>query len=383
MMKTDSLTHIRPVDSNLTDAASFPSGQLAVMQPANPLIVNLFNTFQVIGSEAYVNGLELPDGLLKKLLDNVLDVVQSKYPELFVPYDWLLKESERLAEGSRELMQVQYDLPTQLFRLMLTESNEILPKYTMALWEKGAVTLQEAQRSMLDDVFVKAGIQDGDHVLDLGCGWGASSNYLLAKFPNCRVTGLNLSHEQCQYMREKMKDPHTALGSGRFTLCEQDFNLANFDHRFDKVLAIGLFEHVGNLTKSFEKLATFLKEDGKVFLHFISSHLPYSTYSPFLNRYIFPHMRIWSYDAVPQHDQHLKTMKQWYLNGANYAKTLACWLENFDAHQDEIRTLDFSMDYSKFRRIWRFYLILCIAYFHMDQGNLLGNAQYLLTHRDR
>ena len=356
--------------------------QISTTTHNRDFFIRLFNALQIGVSEAYVNGLEIPDRALKASLDRVLGFVQSKHPELFVSYDWLLRESEQLAESSGELMKIQYDLPTQLFRLMLSESEEIYPKYTMALWETGADSLQAAQRCMLDDVFAKAQICDGDNVLDLGCGWGASSNYLLRKFPNCRVTGLNLSHQQCNYMRSQMENPDSALSSERFSLCEQDFNQAKFNQQFDKILAIGLFEHVGNLTKAFETLASFLKRDGKVFLHFISSHLPYSTYSPFLNQYIFPKMRIWSYGEVPQHNQHLVTLDQWYLNGANYSQTLKHWLQNFDAQQDEIQNLDFSMDYSKFRRIWRFYLILCMAYFDMAQGQLLGNAQYLLTHRE-
>jgi cyclopropane-fatty-acyl-phospholipid synthase len=348
------------------------------VQQSNSLVIQIFNRLQLLGAEAYINGLEPSDLILKGWLDGVLDQVQRHYPQLFVSYDWLLRESEQLAEGSRELMKIQYDLPTTLFQLMLGESALMHPKYTMALWERGAICLEEAQRHMLDDIFAKVGVEDGDRILDLGCGWGSASNYLLNRFPNCQVTGLNLSGRQCDYLRAKQQDPTSAISSGRFTLCEQDFNQANFDQPFDKILAIGLFEHVGNLTQSFAKLASFLKPEGRVFVHFISSHLPYSSYSPFLNRYIFPRMRIWSYDEVPQHHQHLVTRAQWYLNGVNYAKTLQCWLANFDAHQQEIAGLDVGMDYAKFRRIWRLYLILCMAYFDMDRGRLLGNAQYLL-----
>ncbi len=363
------------------DVTDQPGTQAAAQRYSNQpnaLAIRLFNGLQLLAAEAYINGLELPDQPLKHLLDGVLDRVQAHYPQLFVSYDWLLRESEQLAEGSRELMKIQYDLPTRLFQLMLGDSPNFYPKYTMALWERGATCLEEAQRQMLDDVFAKVGVQDGDRILDLGCGWGASCNYLLSQFPNCRVTGLNLSGRQCDYLRAKQQDSTSALSSGRFTLCEEDFNQAHFDQPFDKILAIGLFEHVGNLTQSFAKLASLLKPEGRVFIHFISSHLPYSSYSPFLNRYIFPRMRIWSYDEVPQHREHLVTRAQWYLNGANYAKTLQGWLANFDAHQKEISRLDVGMDYAKFRRIWRLYLILCIAYFDMDGGRLLGNAQYLL-----
>lgn len=366
-------------ESQIVDRQSeLKSVERSTITQPDSLAIQLFNGFQLLAAEAYINGLELPDNSLKRFLDGVLDLVQARHPQLFVSYDWLLRESEQLAEGSRELMKIQYDLPTTLFQFMLGESALMHPKYTMALWERGATCLEEAQRHMLDDIFAKVGVEDGDRILDLGCGWGSASNYLLNRFPYCRVTGLNLSGRQCDYLRAKQQDPTSAISSGRFTLCEQDFNQANFDQPFDKILAIGLFEHVGNLTQSFAKLASFLKPEGRVFVHFISSHLPYSSYSPFLNRYIFPRMRIWSYDEVPQHHQHLVTRAQWYLNGANYAKTLQCWLANFDAHQQEIAHLDVGMDYAKFRRIWRLYLILCMAYFDMDGGQLLGNAQYLL-----
>jgi cyclopropane-fatty-acyl-phospholipid synthase len=91
-------------------------------------------------------------------------------------------------------------------------------------------------------------------------------------------------------------------------------------------------------------------------------------------------MRVWCYDAVPCHDRDLKTIDRWYLNGSNYSQTLQQWLKNFDAHQDKIKTLNYGMDYAKFRRIWRLYLIWCIAYFDACKGEVLGNAQYLLTH---
>jgi cyclopropane-fatty-acyl-phospholipid synthase len=263
---------------------------------------------------------------------------------------------------------------------MLGEGEVIYPKYTMALWEKGASNLEQAQMHMLDDVIEKVQIKDGDQILDLGCGWGSAAHYILAKFPNAKVTALNLSHEQCEYMRQKRQDSTSYFNSERFTVCEEDFNQANFETKFDKILAIGLFEHLGNLTNSLQKLASFLKDDGKVFLHFISIRLPHNAYSPFLNKYIFPRMRVWCYDAVPCHDRDLKTIDRWYLNGCNYSKTLQQWLKNFDANQDKIKTLNYGMDYAKFRRIWRLYLIWCIAYFDACKGEVLGNAQYLLMH---
>ncbi len=334
---------------------------------------------QMALAESYINGLEIPDFLLKGFINTVLPIFYKYFPSLLVPYEWVLKESEELAESSHELMKVQYDLPEELFDLMLRENEPIYPKYSMALWEKGASDILEAQRHMLDDVIEKLDIKDGDEILDLGCGFGACCNYILAKFPNVKVTGLNLSHIQCEYMRKKMQDPQSLLSSDRFTLIEQDFNEAIFETKFDKIISIGVFEHIGNLTKALEKIASFLQDNGRVFIHIISIRLAHNMYDPFINKYIFPRARIWHYDQIPLRDRQLKTVDRWYMNGCNYAKTLRSWLKNFDANQDKIKTLNYGMDYARFRRMWRLYLLLCIAYFDACNGEVLGNGQYLLV----
>jgi cyclopropane fatty-acyl-phospholipid synthase-like methyltransferase len=99
----------------------------------------------------------------------------------------------------------------------------------------------------------------------------------------------------------------------------------------------------------------------------------------FINEYIFPNARVWDYDQVPLHNKDIKTLNRWYINGLNYAKTLKAWLDNFDRHQEQIKTLNYGMDYAKFRRIWRLYLLWCNAYFSACNGEMLGNGQYLLS----
>jgi cyclopropane-fatty-acyl-phospholipid synthase len=337
------------------------------------------NAIQMALAEAYIHGLELPDPLLKGLLNSFLPILYKYFPALLVPYEWVLQESDRLAEAADELIKLQYDLPEEMFALMLEEDDLSYPKYSMALWEKGATSLLQAQRAMLDDVIEKANIQDGETILDLGCGWGSVAHHILAKFPNARVTGLNFSHQQCEYIRKKMRNPQSYFNSERFTLVEKDFNEAVFDNKFDKIITIGFFEHIGNLTKSFQKIADLLKDDGKVFLHIISIRLPHNAWSPFINKYIFPKARVWHYEAVPLCDRDLKTIDKWFINGSNYAKTLQSWLQNFDNNQPVIKNLNYGMDYAQFRRIWRLYLLWCIAYFSSCHGEVLGNGQYLMV----
>jgi cyclopropane-fatty-acyl-phospholipid synthase len=201
----------------------------------------------------------------------------------------------------------------------------------------------------------------------------------MSKFPNVQFTGLNLSHEQCEYMRQKMQDPASHLSSGRFTLFEGDLNEAEFTEKFDKILSVGVFCHVGNLTHAFKKLATFLKPQGKVFIHIITVRTPNNISSVYTHKYIFPHGRYWNFDAVPNCNQDLKTVQRWYLNGINYSTTFANWLKNFDDSQAEVKTLDYGMDYNKFRRIWRFYLIWFVSNFASCNGEINGNGQYLMV----
>lgn len=367
------------IQSQLTLKADVNSKKPLAYQAVRTAIAG-FNMTLLAAAEAYINGLEIPDRVLKSLLEGSVQICYKYFPSLLVPYEWLLQEREHLAEGSRELMKIQYDLPEEMFRLMLGEGKLMYPKYTMALWEKGALNLEQAQMHMLDDVIEKVGIKDGDEILDLGCGWGAASNYILAQFPHVKVTALNLSHEQCEYIRRKMQDPKSYLSSGRFTLYEEDFNDVKFETKFDKIIAIGLFEHVGNLTKAFAKLASFLKNDGKVFIHIITTSLPNNITNPFIDKYIFPNMRVWSYDIMPTINKNLKTINRWYLNGVNYSQTLRSWLRNFDQSQAKIKDLNYGMSYVKFRRLWRLYLLLCIAHFDGGNGEILGNGQYLMVH---
>jgi cyclopropane-fatty-acyl-phospholipid synthase len=343
-------------------------------------VVELVNTVQMAAAEAYINGAEVPDPILRAFLDACMPFLFRYSPSLLVPYEWVLGETEHLAEESQALMRIQYDLPQAILNVMLGDWKLIYPKYSMGLWEKGAVNLEQSQIHMIDAMIEKMDIQDGDNILDFGCGWGCVPNYILSKFPNVRCTGLNLSHCQCEYMRKKMQDPESYLSSGRFTLHEGDLNDAKFDEKFDKILSVGVFCHVGNLTKAFEKLAALLKDDGKVFIHIITVRTPNNVFSPFLHKYIFPQARIWNYDAVPSHNRDLETIQRWYLNGSNYSKTLTNWLQNFDDNQATLKNLNYGMDYPKFRRIWRLYLRWCISYFDSCDGEILGNGQFLMVH---
>jgi cyclopropane-fatty-acyl-phospholipid synthase len=347
---------------------------------AERLMAGALNATQMAAAEAYINGLEIPDSVFRSVMNTSMSILFQHAPSLLAPYEWVLKESELLTESSPALMKVQYDLPQAMLNQMLGDWQVIYPKYSMGLWENGATDLEASQIQMLDQVIERLEIVDGDRILDVGCGWGCAANYIMSKFPNVRFTGLNLSHHQCEYMRHKMQDPQSFLSADRFTLHEGNFNDIQFTEKFDKIISIGVFCHVGNLTNAFQKLASFLNSDGKVFIHIITARIPNNMSSGFTHKYIFPHGRYWKYDAIPSHDRDLQTVDRWYINGINYHKTFTAWLERFDDAQASIKLLDYGMDYAKFRRIWRFYLIMLASAFATCDGEYNGNGQYLMTH---
>ncbi|PZO50299.1 MAG: SAM-dependent methyltransferase [Phormidesmis priestleyi] len=372
-IKKENFQHYIPVIGDIHDKSP-------LAYQATCGVVNVVNSVQMAVAEAYINGLEVPDPVLRSLFDTCMPVFFKHFPSLLAPYEWVLQETEDAAEGAKDLMKIQYDLPQGMLNRMLGDRSLIYPKYSMGLWEKGAETLEQSQMQMIDDIIEKLDIQDGENILDFGCGWGCVPNYILSKFPNVRFTGLNLSHEQCEYMRGKMKDPTSYLSSGRFTLVEGDLNEAHFEEKFDKILTVGVFCHVGNMTKAFSKIATFLKPEGKFFVHIITVRTPNNISSAYTHKYIFPHGRYWNFDAVPNRNKDLKTVKRWYLNGTNYSTTFAAWLQNFDDNQAYFGDLDYGIDFAKFRRIWRFYLIWFVSNFASCDGEINGNGQFLLVH---
>ncbi|MBV6625313.1 MAG: class I SAM-dependent methyltransferase [Rivularia sp. (in: Bacteria)] len=359
------------------------TGDISLKDPiaykSTRLMAGVLNGIHVASAEAYMNGVEIPDSVFRLLLHSSMPILFKHCPGLLAPYEWVLDESDSLAESSQELMKIQYDLPQTMLNLMLGDWEVIYPKYSMGFWENGAKNLEECQMHAIDLIIERLEIADGDHILDLGCGWGCVANYIMSKFPNVRFTGLNLSHQQCEYIRRKMQDSQSYLSSGRFTLYEDDLNRVEFAEKFDKILSVGLFEHVGNLTNSFQKLASLLKSDGKAFIHIITVRIPNNMSSGFTHKYIFPHGRYWNYDAIPNHNRDLKTVDRWYVNGMNYHKTLNAWLQRFDNYQDRIKCLDYGMNYKKFRRMWRFYLLLLGTIFATCDGEYNGNGQYLMV----
>jgi cyclopropane-fatty-acyl-phospholipid synthase len=328
--------------------------------------------------DAHLAGhLALPGALVQGLLNGYMQAYHWLEPLLGQYGSIQPAQTEEIAARSRELMDTHYNMPLSMFASTLGRSM----KYSMALWETGARTLDEAQETMLDDLCAKANLRDGQRILDIGCGFGSLAAHALRRFPRARVYGLTLSQTQADYMRARQTETGHPLSTDRFYLIQEDFNEVRFDQPFDRVVSVGVFEHVSNLSRALEKVRSFLTDEGACFLHYIvyrprPGETDAARQDQFMDRYVFPGGRIWSEMALAVHQRHLRIERAWFLNGSNYKRTLQAWLANYRANLETIRQE--SQLSPRQLRLWEFYLRACIAVFATAGGARYGNAQYLL-----
>ena len=292
-----------------------------------------------------------------------------------------VKPADTITECAAELMARHYDKPLALFEGFLGRTM----KYSMALWNRPGMGLDEAQVAMMDDVCLKADLDDGMKILDIGCGFGALSAHLLTKFRHSRIFGLNLSRVQCDYIKRRQKDVLDPLSEDRFHLIQADFSRFHSEEKFDRIVSLGFFEHVARLDLALKSVERLLASRGKCFLHFIVSQ--WQATDPlafekkgFIERHIFPGGRIHPFLRIPRRQDGLELLGTWFLSGKNYQQTLEAWLSGFLENRETIR-LQTGLCHEEMH-IWEIYLLSCIAMFKINDGEFYGNGQYLfgLTH---
>ncbi len=240
-----------------------------------------------------------------------------------------------------------YDVSNEFFALFLDESMT----YSCALFSRGAQTLEEAQEQKRELVCTKLGLEEGQRVLDVGCGWGSFPIHA-ARHHGVHVTGITLSEPQARLARERVAD---AGLSDRVEIRVADYReLA--DEPFDAIASIGMVEHVGasQIDQYSAVLAGMLRPGGVLLNHGIARvRHGEPEAGPFSERYVFP-------DAAPLHLSRIIAA----LEGAglptdhveglapDYAETLRHWVNNLDENLDEAQRLAGA----ERTRVWRLYL---------------------------
>lgn len=266
--------------------------------------------------------------------------------------------------GSRRNILAHYDLGNRFYEAWLDRSMT----YSSARFDK-ANDLEAAQLAKYRALAQHLELKPGDHVLEIGCGWGGFAEVAASEF-GARVTGVTISDEQLEYARARME---RAGLSDRVEIRRQDYR--DIEGQFDKVVSIEMFEAVGEKYWSvyFAKIADVLKPGGRAALQIITIKDDlferYRKRADFIQRYVFPGGMLASIDRLK--DETAKAGLAWRnveAFGASYAQTLALWAQRFKARWEHIRTLGFD---DRFKQLWLFYLSYCEAGFRTGRTNVV------------
>jgi cyclopropane-fatty-acyl-phospholipid synthase len=256
----------------------------------------------------------------------------------------LVNQQTRLR--SRKVGRVHYDLSNDFFKAMLDPNMQ----YSCALFAEGD-DLASAQLRKLDWICERLHLRPGLRVLDIGCGWGGLARHA-ARHYGCQVVGITISHEQCAYAQ-------------RWS-CGLDVEIQLRDYRevterFDRVVSVGMVEHVGyrNYRTYMRAAARSLGENGLFLCQGICGNFSRFHTDPWIKRYIFPNSVIPSLAGLTRAAEGIFIVEDVKNIGPNYDLTLLAWEKNFRRswHQFADRYDE------RFRRMWRFYLLGCAGAF--------------------
>lgn len=275
-----------------------------------------------------------------------------------------------------------YELPPALFEAMLGPQR----KYSCCWWPEGVETLAQAEEAALAETAARAALADGQDILELGCGWGSLSLWMAARYPKARILAVSNSAPQ----REFIEAQAAARGLANLQVQTCDFNRFDTQRRFDRVVSVEMFEHLRNWPAAFAKVAGWLRDDGRFFLHvFAHREAPYAfevrDASDWMSRHFFSGGMMPSDDLALLCQDELALQQRWRWDGRHYARTAAAWLAQFDARRAELMPL-FEAVYgpaqaSMWWQRWRLFLLSVEELFGYENGQQWSVSHYLFAPR--
>ena len=327
----------------------------------SPAVYSQMLTGGSIGSgEAYMKGYwSSPDAMdvmrifsANLVLLNKFDASQSVFVKL------ALKIAHRFNrntyKGSQLNIAAHYDLGNEFFQLFLDPTM----MYSSALFSDKSASLEVASETKLDELCQQLELKSGDHLLEIGTGWGGMAIHAAKNF-GCRVTTTTISQEQYDFASARVREEGL---EGQITLLCEDYR--NLTGEYDKLVSIEMIEAVGHdfYQNYFRMCSGLLKPNGKMVIQAITMadqrYKEARDSVDFIKRYIFPGGCLPSVAVMAQHIARDTDMQIVHLRDItnDYAETLAHWRQRFLANLEAVRGMGFS---EEFVRMWDFYLCYC------------------------
>jgi len=241
-------------------------------------------------------------------------------------------------------------------------------KYSCGHFPRGDETLAQAEEAMLSLYAERAGLTDGQRILDLGCGWGSLSLWIAERYTHAQVVGLSNSHGQRHFIAQRAAQrglTNLQIVTGNIV----DFEFAPGEAGFDRVLSIEMFEHMKNYGLLLAKISGWLHDDG----------------TDWMSRYFFTGGTMPSADLLLRFQADLRVTQQWWINGTHYARTANHWLASLDKARDRIMPLlddVYGRDAHVWFQRWRMFYMAVAELFGYASGQEWGVAHCLFDKRE-
>ena len=286
-----------------------------------------------------------------------------------------------IALHTQEANEQHYELPSRFFELVLGPHL----KYSCCHFPEGVTELEHAEASMLTLTCERAQLQDGQQILELGCGWGSLSLWMAKHYPNSSILAVSNSRPQREFIESRAQE----LGLTNLSVQTCDMNDFTTEQHFDRVVSVEMFEHMRNWQSLLERISNWLKPEGKLFIH-IFSHRRYAYAfssegdSNWMGRYFFTGGIMPSNDLLLYFQKDLLLEQHWVLSGVHYQRTADAWLQMMDSQKGEILQT-FRETYGKdadvwFQR-WRMFFLATSEVWGFRGGNEWLISHYLFNNQ--
>jgi cyclopropane-fatty-acyl-phospholipid synthase len=273
-----------------------------------------------------------------------------------------------------------YEVPHEFFEWVLGPRL----KYSCCHFETAESSLAGAEEEMLRQTCERAEIQNGNRILELGCGWGSLTLWMAEQFRDSQVVAVSNSVSQREFIQGRAR----AKGLGNVRVITADMREFDCDEQFDRVVSVEMFEHMRNYELLLRRVSNWLTPDGKAFVHvFCHRDSPYLFESAgaanWMGRHFFTGGMMPSEGLFRHFDKDLKIEQQWRVEGLHYERTCEAWLQNLDRNREAIlHRFEQDLTPKQARRSlqrWRIFFMACAELFGYDGGNEWFVGHYRFT----
>lgn len=274
-----------------------------------------------------------------------------------------------------------YEVPDAFFQLVLGPRL----KYSSGFYPEPAADLTAAEEAMLALTCQRAELEDGQDILELGCGWGSLTLYMAEHYPGANITAVSNSASQRAYIEGQAKE----RGFGNVTVITADVARLELDQSFDRVVSVEMFEHMRNYKALTENVANWLRPEGKVFIHiFCHQQFGYlfevQNANDWMAENFFTGGIMPSFDIFENTSDALEVETKWWVDGTHYQKTLEDWKLLLDEKEEQVIAL-FMGFYAESRSAakrraqkWRMFFMASAELFGFAGGTEWGVGHFVL-----